>query len=245
MKIHSKVQKRYTHTDVEESLQKLASRKRAEGSTRYFKNGKGQYGEGDVFIGVTTPMVHSVAKEFRNLSLIDITKLLKHRIHEYRSTALDILVLQYESGDVKTKQKIYDFYLTKTKYINNWDLVDSSASYIVGDYLLSKKNRKVLYTLVRSQSLFERRIAVVATNAFIKTGQFDDILKLTRLLTRDSEDLMHKACGWMLREVGKKDKAVLVEFLEAEKHALPRTTLRYAIERFTPDERAHFMARSL
>lgn len=237
--------KKYTCKDVEKALQKLASKKRAEGSARFFKTGKGQYGEGDVFIGITVPVMNRVAKQFRDLPISDIAKLLKNKIHEYRYTALNILIFQYEKGDKKQKKEIYDFCLTQTKYINNWDLVDTLAPYIIGDFLLHKENRSILYKFAKSKYLFERRIAVVATYAFIKAGQFNDILKLTRLLVGDKEDLMHKACGWMLREVGKKDTKTLVDFLEAEKHNLPRTTLRYAIERFTPTERAYFMARGL
>lgn len=235
----------YTHVDVDKALQKLANKKRAEGSARFFKTGKGEYGEGDVFIGITVPVLNGVAKQFRDLPISQIAKLLKNKIHECRFTALNILVLQYERGNEEQKKKIFEFYLTQTKRINNWDLVDTSAPYIVGDFLLTKKSRTLLYTFAKSKFLFERRIAVVATYAFIKDGQFSDILKLTKLLIRDGEDLMHKACGWMLREVGKKDKKVLVDFLEIEKGNLPRTTLRYAIERFTPSERKYFMARNI
>jgi 3-methyladenine DNA glycosylase AlkD len=235
--------KKHTYKDIENALQKLASKRRAAGSARFFKTGKGLYGEGDVFIGITVPQMRVVAKEFREISIREIGKLLKSKIHEHRYTALNILVLQYERGNEIQKKEIYDFYLSHTNSINNWDLVDTSAPYIVGNFLLREKDRKILYEFANSKKLFERRIAVVATYAFIKAGQYNDILKLTKILIHDREDLMHKACGWMLREVGKKDQATLVKFLEAQKDNLPRTALRYAIERFTKTERAHFMAR--
>jgi 3-methyladenine DNA glycosylase AlkD len=195
------------------------------------------------------PEQRKLAKEYKNLELKDIEKLLKNKIHECRLTALLILVEQYKNGGLpaqageKEKIKIAKFYLANTKYINNWDLVDLSAQNIVGDYLLNK-NRKILYKLAKSKSMWERRIAVLTTFTFIKNGETRDSFALAKILLSDEHDLMHKAVGWMLREVGKHcSKQEFVKFLNTHKSKMPRTTLRYAIEHFSPQERKRFLAR--
>ncbi len=232
-----------TATDIEKKLKKLGSAKKAKACAWYFKTGKGQYGYGDVFVGVTVPEQRKVAKEYKVLQLKEIEKLLKNKIHECRFTALLILVEQYKNADEKTKERLTKFYLAHTKYINNWDLVDQSAPYILGDYLL-KRDRKILYKLAKSKNLWERRIAIVATFAFIKNGEAEDTLALAEILLADDHDLIHKAVGWMLREVGKRCSiSKLSNFINKHKAQMPRTTLRYAIEHFSPEDRRIFLAR--
>ena len=168
----------------------------------FFKTGKGEYGEGDEFCGITVPVLRKIAKRYLHLRLADVKKLLGSRVHEHRFAALEILVFQYEAGDEGAKKKVFDFYLKHTRYINNWDLVDTSAPYIVGDYLATRP-RKVLYQLAKSSNIWERRIAIVATLAFIRNGDLKDTFGIAAVLLKDKHDLMHKAIGWMLREAGK------------------------------------------
>ena len=235
---------------VKKELNKLANPIKAKLLAGFFKTGKGEYGEGDIFLGLTVPLQRKLAQKFNNLSLGEISKLLKSPIHEYRLTALEILVMQYEyaqkSKDLVVCDKIVNFYLNNTKYINNWDLVDLSASYLLGDWLLNvnaKANikRSVLYKLVKSKNIWERRISIVSTFAFIKAGQFADSLKLAKILLKDEHDLIHKAVGWMLREVGKKDQDVLIGFLDKYANQMPRTMLRYAIEKFPAARRKWYL----
>jgi 3-methyladenine DNA glycosylase AlkD len=229
------------HTDVVKALNKFADKKRAKNSIWYFKTGEGQYGYGDVFIGVTVPKQRKIAKKFYNLQLVEIQKLLKSKIHEHRLTALFILTKQFEVGDEVFQTKIVRLYLRNTKNINNWDLVDQSAPRILGAYLCSKK-RNVLYKLVKSKNLWERRIAILSTLYFIvKTHDYSDTLKISKILLLDKHDLIHKAVGWMLREVGKRDEKVLTQFLEKNMRNIPRTTLRYAIEKFPETKRQKFL----
>lgn len=225
---------------IHAELQALASPQRAERSRTFFKTGPGEYGEGDVFIGITNPEVRSVAHKYWRLPYGDVLALLKDPIHEYRFCAAEILVARFEK-DPDERKKVYDFYLEHAQRFNNWDLVDTSAAYIVGAWLLDKP-RRVLYTLASSSNLWERRIAVVATHAFIKEHQFADTFALCEKLKQDPEDLMHKACGWMLREVGKQDRKALDAFLRVHAATLPRTTLRYAIERHSAAERKAWLA---
>ncbi len=217
---------------------------------RFFKTGKGQYGEGDIFLGLTVPMQRLLVRKYKNLSLDDVSELLKSPYHEFRLTGLMILVEQMKVAkkiDDTTKAKkvskaIYSFYLNHSKCVNNWDLVDSSARDIVGGFLYDfGEDRSVLYKLVRSKYMWERRIAIVATFYFIKKGEYDDTLRLSELLLNDTHDLIHKAVGWMLREMGKMDEDVLKKFLDIHAHAMPRTMLRYAIERLSPHERVEYM----
>jgi 3-methyladenine DNA glycosylase AlkD len=227
--------------DAKERLSSLASASVAKSSARFFKTGPGQYGEGDVFLGVKVPILRNVAREFRELPLEEVEILLQSPIHEERLLALLILVLVVARADDARRKAIYNFYLTNKMQVNNWDLVDSSAPALVGGYLMDK-SRKPLVMLAKSKSLWERRIAIVATQHFIRHGEFEDTLKISRMLLADKEDLIHKAAGWMLREVGKKHEPTLESFLEAHRTDMPRTMLRYAIEKFSPDKRRRFLA---
>ncbi len=226
---------------VSAELRAIADPERASNSAWFFKTGPGQYGEGDVFIGVTVPKQRQVARKYAHLPLSEIEKLLASAIHEERLTALITLANQYKRGDQEEKQLIFDFYLANTHYINNWDLVDSSASYIVGAHLLDK-DRTILYELARSSDLWERRIAIIATAAFIACGQSKDTFAIAEVLLTDTHDLIHKAVGWMLREVGKScGQEVLEGFLRAHYRVMPRTMLRYAIEKFDEPLRQKYL----
>jgi 3-methyladenine DNA glycosylase AlkD len=202
----------------------------------WFKMGAGQYGEGDKFIGVRTPVLRALAKKYRPLELGDIEELLKSPIHEYRFAALAILVNQYADGDDRVRKRIFDFYIDHTRFINSWDLVDISTAQIVGDHLL-QRSRRVLYRLAKSPAWWERRIAMVATAAFIEQGDLADTFDIATRLFADKHDLIHKAIGWMLREAGDQSRVQLVEFLQLHYPQIPRTTLRYAIEHLTPEQR--------
>lgn len=224
-------------------LQLLADPERARLLQRYFKTGPGEYAEGDVFIGLKVPAVRSVLKEFRQLTPAEVLPLLTSGIHEERLFALLALVRCFDKGDPATREQIYSLYLANTGSINNWDLVDCSAPAIVGGYLLAS-DREPLYLLARSESLWSRRIAILATFTFIRYNQFGDSLAIGRLLLEDRQDLIHKAAGWMLREVGKRDQSVAEEFLRCHCHVMPRTMLRYAIERFSAEKRQMYLAGS-
>ena len=204
---------------------------------RFFKTGKGEYGEGDRFLGVIVPNTRKVAKNHKDSPYIVIEMLLESEWHECRLCALLMLIEKYR----KEPDEAVHFYLTHTKGINNWDLVDLSAPYILGDYLKDKTDRNVMYALAGSSVMWERRIAVVSTLMLIRHGQFDDTIKLAESLIDSKHDLMQKSIGWMLREVGKRDKGLLVQFIEKHKHEMPRTMLRYAIEKFPEPERREFM----
>jgi len=206
---------------------------------KYFKTGKGEYGEGDIFLGVKIWPLRTLAKEY-DLSLNDITKLLKSKIHEYRMVAILMLVKKFGQADQKTKKQIFNLYLKNTKYINNWDLIDLSTPNIIGAYLLDKK-RDILYRLAKSKSIWEKRIAMLATLTFIKNNQFKDTLKISKILLNDDHDLIHKAVGWMLREVGKRNIRIEEEFLKKYYKIMPRTMLRYAIEKFPEKKRQKYL----
>lgn len=221
-------------------METLADPEKAAILSRFFKTGKGQYGEGDIFLGVMVPGQRRIAKKYETLSLKDIRKLLSSKIHEHRLVALIILVNQYKKGDEDDRDKIVDFYLRYSKYINNWDLVDLSAPNIPGEYLLNK-DRAVLYRLARSKNLWERRIAIMSTFAFIRKNDFEDALRISVLLLHDDHDLIHKAVGWMLREVGKRDFKAEEDFLKEHYRVMPRTMLRYAVERFDQTKKRLFM----
>lgn len=221
-------------------METLADPEKAAILSRFFKTGKGQYGEGDIFLGVMVPGQRRIAKKYETLSLKDIRKLLSSKIHEHRLVALIILVNQYKKGDEHDRDKIVDFYLRYSKYINNWDLVDLSAPNIPGEYLLNK-DRAVLYRLARSKNLWERRIAIMSTFAFIRKNDFEDALRISALLLHDYHDLIHKAVGWMLREVGKRDFKAEEDFLKEHYRVMPRTMLRYAVERFDQTKKRLFM----
>jgi 3-methyladenine DNA glycosylase AlkD len=276
-----------TYQKVHQDLKKLANPKKAKLLGRFFKTGKGQYGEGDIFLGIMVPQQRKVVKKFKELPLSEIQKLINSKFHEERLVGVLILVEQYQSlchseGAKATEESlkqtatkgsfaslrmtpetIYKFYLKNSRRINNWDLVDLSAPKIVGDYLFQtpfrgghetlptcpsgrregSKNskRKILYKLVKSKNLWERRIAVLATFWFIRYRDFADALKIAKILLDDKHDLIHKAVGWMLREIGKRDEKVLRQFLNQHAPKMPRTMLRYAIEKFSEKDRKHYL----
>lgn len=230
------------HKDVQKELKSISNPEIAEHSHRFFKTGPGEYGEGDIFYGIRVPDVRKVAKKFSRLSLSEIEKLLHSRYHEARLCALIILVSKCKKGDQGLRKKIYELYLRNTEYINNWDLVDTSAVHIVGSYLMDK-DRKVLYQLAESDSLWERRIAIMSTFHFIKNNDFRDTLLIAEKLLNDPHDLIHKAVGWMLREVGNRDLEEEEAFLQKHVHNMPRTMLRYAIEKFPEGKRQKYLAK--
>lgn len=229
---------------VKSELKLLANPEKAKFLKGFFKTGKGQYAEGNLFLGIKVPDQRKVAKKFKNLTLSEIKKLLGSRVHEHRLTALFILVNQYEKADLREKERLYNFYLENLDGVNNWDLVDSSCYKIVGDYLLDKPIlRRSLYNMAKSKNLWERRIAIVSTYRFIKDGQLKDTLKISEILIEDEHDLIHKAAGWMLRELGKQDLSALESFLEEHASRMPRTMLRYSIEKMNKDKRSYFMSK--
>jgi 3-methyladenine DNA glycosylase AlkD len=225
---------------VQKALRALASPEVAANLQRFFKTGPGQYGEGDVFLGIKVPQLRELAKQHRDADLATITTLLESRYHEERMLALVLLMQFYQAGDEAARQDAYDLYLGHTHRINNWDLVDVSAPRIVGRHL-QERPRKILYELARSPSLWERRIAILASAWFIRLDDFDDTLKIAGILLRDEHDLMHKAVGWMLREVGKRNLAAEEAFLKKHYRDMPRTMLRYAIERFPEPHRQDYL----
>ena len=222
-------------------LQAIATPERAKASAWFFKTGKGQYGEGDVFIGISNPDLRKICNQYNALNFEDLQELLNSEIHEYRLAALIILVNQMKKAKGEGRQKIYDFYLDNTHRINNWDLVDTSARDIVGAYLFDK-DRSILYDMARTDHLWTQRIAIIATFYFINHKQFYDTLKISEILLSHKHDLMHKAVGWMLREAWKKGGATQVEeFLEQNITRFPRTALRYTIEKMEEERKKYFM----
>ncbi|TRZ81897.1 DNA alkylation repair protein [bacterium] len=228
---------------IKKELAVCSSKERARALSWFFKTGKGEYGEGDVFLGVKTPDSKRIAqKYYKDISLKEIQILLSSKIHEYRSIALNMLKRKQEKANAKDKEKIVKFYLRNTKYINNWDLVDMSAHYILGHWLIDNpQEKKIIYDFAKSEDLWEKRISIISTFAFIREGQFDDCLKISMILLCDKHDLIHKAVGWMLREVGKKDQKEEKKFLEKYHKIMPRTMLRYAIEKFPEKKRKFYM----
>lgn len=227
--------------EVRTEVAALANAERAEGAARFFKTGPGEYGEGDKFLGITVPMLRKVARSARDLALDDLLKLLHSAWHEERLLALMVMVDQHAKGSEKERLAIHRAYLANTRYINNWDLVDASVAQVVG-YHVGARGIGFLERLAKSKSLWERRIAIVGTFYDIRSNQFAPTLRIAERLLADEHDLLHKAVGWMLREVGKRDVGVLRRFLDTHAATMPRTALRYAIERFTPGERKHYMA---
>jgi len=226
--------------EVRKRLKKLGTKERAEVSQRFFKTGQGEYGEGDVFLGVRVPDLRKLAREFQDLDFKGIRSLLRSRTHEERAVALLILVRNYPRGGQRDQERIYTFYMSHLRFINNWDLVDVSAEHVVGAFLRDR-SKKPLYLLARSKNLWERRVSILATFQYIKRNEFSETLKIARMLLSDEEDLIRKAVGWMLREVGKRDLAVEEEFLRAHYGKMPRTMLRYAIERFPEPKRQRYL----
>ncbi|MFC1656620.1 DNA alkylation repair protein [Patescibacteria group bacterium] len=230
-------------TDIEKEINSYKNAGQATALQRFFKTAKGEYGEGDIFLGIKVPIQRKiVARYWKYINLDDTKDLLNSKIHEYRLIALLILVRKYSKGDTAEKQKIYKIYLNNRKYINNWDLVDLSAPNIVGEYLL-RNDRKVLYKLAKSKSLWDRRIAILSTFALIRNNDFTDSLKISKILLNDSHDLIHKAVGWMLREIGKRDQKLEESFLIKYYKTMPRTMLRYAIEKFSEKKRMYYMSK--
>ena len=222
---------------LQDELQSIADTKYAAFVAGYFKTGKGDYGEGDVFLGIKVPVLQKIVKKY-NLTLAEIEKLLESEVHEHRYCALLSLIKQYQNN--KEHKKVFDFVLEHTKHINNWDLVDTIAPQLIGPYLVDT-DKSILYQLARSSNLWERRIAIVSTLAFIREEQYEDTLKIAELLLHDEHDLLHKAVGWMLREVGKRDQDVEEAFLAKHHKNMPRTMLRYAIERFSEEKRRSYL----
>lgn len=225
---------------IKSELKQIADPAQAVHLQRFFKTGPGQYGYGDKFLGIKIPPLRKLAKTHRDLRLNEVARLLETKIHEQRMIALLILTYQFERVSKDDQRAIYKFYLDHTSWINNWDLVDLSAPNIVGTFLLDR-SRADLNRLAKSKSLWERRIAIVSTLTFIRHQQFEETLKLAAILRNDDHDLIHKAVGWMLRETGKRDQAVLEEFLKPNYAQMPRTMLRYAIERFPEPLRQDYL----
>jgi len=225
-------------------LKKQSNLEKAKIYLRFFKTSKGEYGEGDEFLGIKVPESRKVAKQFKDLSLSEIQELLNSQVHEERLIGLFILVEQYRKGDEEKKNAIYNFYLKNTKRVNNWDLVDLSAEKIIGAYLMDK-DKKVLFKLARSKSLWEKRIAIMSTFQFIKNGMFETTLEISDILLKEEHDLIHKAVGWMLREIGNRNLVVEELYLKKHYKTMPRTMLRYAIEKFPENKRQAYLKGSV
>jgi 3-methyladenine DNA glycosylase AlkD len=230
-----------TIREIQARLRKLGNPEIAEHSQRFFKTGKGEYGEGDRFLGIRVPVLRSLVREFKDISLKQIQNLLQSPYHEERLFSLFCLVDRFKRSDDAQKAVLHQFYMDSTQYINNWDLVDCAASDIVGGYLMDR-DKQPIYHLARSHSLWERRIAIISTFYMIRRNRFDTALEVAGILKDDIEDLVHKAVGWMLREVGKRDMALEKKFLADNYKKMPRTMLRYAIERFPAEERKRYLA---
>ena len=228
---------------IKKDLSKISNPEKAKKLSSFFKTGKGQYGEGDMFLGIPVPEQRKVAKRYIGLPLPALQELLGSKIHEHRLTALLILVSKYQKSNNAGKMKIFNFYLKNIRYVNNWDLVDLSAPKIAGNYLFSK-DRSILFKLAKSENLWERRIAILSTFEFIKNNDFEDALSISILLLNDDQDLIHKAVGWMLREIGKRDQQLEEKFLKIYYRKMPRTMLRYAIEKFDEKKRKFYLGKT-
>jgi 3-methyladenine DNA glycosylase AlkD len=226
--------------ELKKRIKSIASAEVAKTHLWFFKTGKGEYGEGDKFAGLKVPVQRKIAKEFKDLTYNELKELLASKIHEERQIALLILVDKYAKSNKSEKEKIYNFYLSNRKAINNWDLVDLSAPKIIGEHLLNK-DRKILFDFAKSKNLWERRIAILSTLAFIRMNDFYTTLQIADILMEDDHDLIHKAVGWMLREVGKKNLKVEEDFLKSRYKKMPRTMLRYSIEKFSKLKRQKYL----
>ena len=229
--------------NIREEFKKLSNQEHAARLQKYFKTGKGEYGEGDKFLGLRVPVIRKIAKKYSAISLSEASEFLKSPFHEERLFALFILIDLFRRADEEDKKKIYDLYLKNTNYINSWDLVDASAVRIVGAYLFTH-DKKPIYDLAKSKNLWERRIAMMATSYFIGHNEFADTLKIAEILLNDKEDLIHKAVGWMLREIGKRDFELEENFLRKHYEEMPRIMLRYAIEKFPEEKRKSYLKKN-
>jgi 3-methyladenine DNA glycosylase AlkD len=227
-------------SELRKKIKAVASPDVANTMRWFFKSCKGEYGEGDTFVGLKVPMQRIIAKEFRDLNSNELKVLLNSKVHEERLISLFILVYKFEKGDEKEKEKIFSFYLKNRKGVNNWDLVDLSAPKIVGNYLLDK-DKSLLFELALSNNLWERRISILSTQEFIRNNKFDTTLKIAKMLLNDKQDLIHKAVGWMLREIGNRDLSTEEKFLKLYYKDMPRTMLRYAIEKFPEVKRKKYL----
>ena len=227
-------------TDIRAEFRQLGNPAIAEHSARFFKTGKGEYGEGDRFLGIRVPETRKAVKRYREAPMRSVLSLLKSPYHEERLLAALMLVDRFESGDEAAQRNIYDAYLKHTNYLNNWDIIDGSAHKIVGPWL-EKRSRRLLYRLAKSASLWERRIAIMSTYHFIRLHDFDDTLAIAELLLNDDHDLIHKASGWMLREVGNRHRQSEDRFLRRHYRSMPRTMLRYAIEKYPEKQRKAYL----
>lgn len=225
---------------IKKRLREHSSKEKAAILQRFFKTGPGEYAQGDIFIGVVVPDTRKIVKEYLNITVSEVQKLLRSPVHEERLAALLILVSQFNSANRKTQNKIYDFYLRNAQYINNWDLVDLTAHHIIGGFLKGR-GKYMLRELAKSKNLWKRRMSIVATYYYIRENDFKQTLEISDMLIGDKEDLIHKAVGWMLREVGKRDPRKLESYLNKRIQSLPRTTLRYAIERFPESKRKSYL----
>jgi len=225
---------------IHNDLMLLANKEIAEHSQRFFKTGKGEYGESDIFLGIRVPVLRKLVNKYRGISLEEVSKLLHSKFHEERLLAVLMLVQLFKTGGDEEQKQIYGLYLENTKFINNWDLVDISAGNIVGAYLY-QKDKALLYRLVYADNMWERRISIISTFYFIRQNEFDDTLKIAEILLNDKEDLIQKAVGWMLREVGKREIEIEEEFLQEHYMKMPRTMLRYAIEKFPETRRKMYL----
>ena len=227
---------------ITNKLQALSDAEKREIFPKFFKAGKGEYGEGDRFLGVTVPNIRAIAKLHKDISIEEIRELIQSEWHEVRLCALIIMVENSKKKDEALRKELFNLYLSQTKRINNWDLVDLSCRFIIGEYLLDK-SRDILYQLAQSPLLWDNRIAIVSTYAFIRKGQLEDTYALSDLMMQHPHDLMHKAIGWMLREAGKRNPERLYDYVMRHRADMPRTMLRYAIEKFSPEERSILMKR--
>ncbi len=226
--------------EIVDHLQSLANPEIAEHSQRFFKTARGEYGYGDKFLGIRVPLIRQSVTKYKTAPLSVAKKLLQSEYHEIRLFALLLLVFQFSKGSPDEQKKIYNVYLNNTRYINNWDLVDITAHHIVGKFI-ENKDKTILYKLSKSSSLWERRMAIMSTFHFIRNNEFKETLQISKRLLSDREDLIHKAVGWMLREVGKRNLAEEIDFLKSHYKTMPRTMLRYAIEKFSKEERLKYL----
>ena len=236
MKVSKESARKSTTAQVKKDLAALADPERAANLAWFFKTGKGGYGEGDRFLGITVPLQRKIASRYRSLPVSGVAALLGSRFHEHRFVALAILAAQFQRASLAEREQIVAFYLSRTRWINNWDLVDTSAPHILGEYLKTH-SRELLDQLAHSPSLWERRIAIISTLALIRDGEMEDAFRIARVLLSDQHDLIHKAIGWVLRETGKLSRPALLQFLEQHYNEMPRTALRYAIEHLPPKAR--------